>query len=159
MTLNDLEQQGDTVGHEGRRLRPIGLEEEIALEAYREGVKASLASADTAADKVLGASFSIATAYGALLALVKPEKVAAPLLLGLPFALFGLAAIAGAWALAHGVKPLARLRVNDVRGAVDDTLSAKRFWTRIAVVVLVLALVASAFVVLSTYGPKAAGSA
>jgi len=140
------------------RLRPISLDEEIALEAYREATKAGLTSADGAADKVLTASLSIATAYAGLLALVKPDKEAAPILLALPFVAFGLAALAAAWALAKGVESLSRLEVGAVRSAVDVTLESKRRWTRVAVLILVVGLGLAALVVLSAYGAGAESS-
>lgn len=140
------------------RLRPISLEEEIALEAYREAIKAGLTAADGAADKVMTASLSIATAYAGLLALVKPDKEAAPIVLALPFIAFGIAALAAAWALAMGVTSLAQLKVEEVRTEVDSTLKSKRFWTRGAVVVLIVALGIAAGVVVTTYGAGAATS-
>lgn len=136
-------------------LRPISLEEEIALEAYREGVKAALSAADSAYEKVLTASFSIATAYGALLALVKRDKTAARILLGAPFVLLAAAALAAAWGLVKGVKSLEKPEVTAVRGSVDDALDAKRKWTKGAVVLLVIALATSGCVVLSSYGAGA----
>jgi hypothetical protein len=141
------------------RLRPISLEEEIALEAYREAIKAGLTSADSAADKVLTASLSIATAYAGLLALVKPEKEAAPTILALPFIALGLAAFAAAWAIAQGVTSLSRLEVTAVRGAVDNTLKAKRLWTRVAVLIVVVALGLAGYVVISVYGAGAVSPA
>ena len=143
---------GDPATQRMLRLRPISLEEEIALEAYREAVKAGLTAADGAADKVLTASLSIATAYAGLLALVKPDKEAAPTLLALPFIAFGIAALAAAWALAKGVTSLAQLKVDAVRTAVDGTLDSKRAWTRGSVIILVIALGIAAFVVVTVYG-------
>lgn len=137
------------------RLRGLTLEEEIALEAYREATKAGLSSADGAADKVLTAAISIASAYAALLALVKPEKEAAPIVLALPLLALGAAAAAAAWALVRGVPSLSKLDVAAVRDAVDNTVGDKRLWTGIAVFLLILALAVAAWVVLETYGATA----
>jgi hypothetical protein len=143
----------DNVGNVN--LRPVSLEEEIALEAYREAIKAGLASADGAADKILTAALSIGTAYAGLLALVKPEKEAAPTLLALPFIALGIAALCAAWALSRGVKSLSQLKVDAVRGAVDDTLKSKRLWTGLAVLGIVAGLGLAAIVVFSAYGAGA----
>jgi hypothetical protein len=145
--------EADTVGN--IKLRPVSLEEEIALEAYREAIKAGLASADGAADKILTAALSIGTAYAGLLALVKPEKEAAPTVLALPFIAFGVAALFGAWALSKGVQSLSELNVDKVRSAVDDTLKAKRLRIGVGILGIVAGLGLAAFVVFSAYGAGA----
>jgi len=136
-------------------LRGLTLEEEIALEAYREATKAGLSSADNAADKVLTAAISIASAYAALLALVKPEKEAAPTFLAVPLLALGAAAAASAWSLGRGVPSLSRLDVAAVRDAVDKTVGSKRKWTGFAVLLLIVALGTAAWVVIRTYGAAA----
>lgn len=133
-------------------LRAATLHEQVVLDAYREAIKGMLASADSAAEKVLTGAFSLATAYGALVALVKPETSAAPVVVGVPFLLFGLAALAGMWALSAGVAIESTDDVDAVRTAVATVNDTKRFRTAASVVVLAAAVVISGGVIVISYG-------
>jgi hypothetical protein len=133
-------------------LRPTTLEEQLALEAYQEAIKGALSSADSAADKILTAALSVSTLYGALVTLVKPETEAAPIVLAIPFALLALAAVISGWALTAGVSNLESAKVESVKKAVRDTISAKRLRSNAAVLLMAIALVAAGVVVTYAYG-------
>jgi hypothetical protein len=63
----------------------LTFEEQTAVTAYEKAVSDALSAADSAAEKLITAAFSIATAYGALVALVAPKEETRSLVLGLPF--------------------------------------------------------------------------
>jgi hypothetical protein len=64
------------------------------IDAYIEAIKSGLTSLNGAADKVLTAAFSLATALAAVIGLVSAKDQPGPIAIALPFVIFGLAALA-----------------------------------------------------------------
>lgn len=133
-------------------LRPASFAEAAAMEGYREAIKGALSAADSTADKVVTASLSVATAYGALLALVTPEGQATPAALGFPFAAIALALVLAMWAQSTGVTLDATNVVDQIESRVRSTVGTKRKFTRAAVFALVAGLTIAGFVVAANFG-------
>jgi hypothetical protein len=132
-------------------LEPLEPHEQILWDAYKEGIKGAIEAADSASDKVLTAAFSIATAYGALVGLVKPSEAASPVAIGAPFFVLGIAAIAAMLALTRTMKPADTSNLETLKGAVTGKLLWKRVWTGIAVAVMAVAIGLAGYVVVDNY--------
>lgn len=140
--------------------RPPTLGEEALFESYKEAMKQALAAANAASDKVLTAAFTLATAYGALLGLVKPKDTAVPLLGVVPFIALGAAAVIAASALLVGLRigPTPSSLPRTVEGFLTDltgTISAKQRRSGWAVVAMAVAMIISGIVVFVLYAPAA----
>src|SRR5256885_11469213 len=103
--------------------RPPYYNESVLLDAYKEAIKGALAAADTAADKILTAAFSLTTAYGALVALAQPKAGSTPIVILLPFLPFACAAVLAVLALLPSVSVAATNELAKVTGAVSGTLA------------------------------------
>src|SRR2546428_4126332 len=73
--------------------RPPYFTEAALLDAYKDAIKGALGAADTAADKILTASVSLAAGYGALLRLAPPKKGPAAGVLFFPLPPFAASAV------------------------------------------------------------------
>ena len=89
-------------------LRPPTLAENLAIEGYKTAITTALASVNGVCDKIVTAAFSVATAFGAVVALVAPKESPAPLLMALPFLLFAAAVALALYAQSIAVAPIAR---------------------------------------------------
>lgn len=127
---------------------------ELALiDAYLEAIKKSVTAIDSAAEKTLTASFSIATAYGALIGLVAPKDEPNGFLVALPFGLTALAAVTAMGALSFGVR-LKKDLTSDTLNSFKTLRHQKRLLNFVALAVLALAIGSAAWVVLTGYGPR-----
>lgn len=139
-------------------LEPLEPHEAVLWDAYKEGIKGAIAAADSAADKVLTAAFSIATAYGALVGLVKPSGTASSAVIGAPFLVLGIAAIAAMLALTRSIEPVGSSNLATLKTAVTGKLLWKRVWTGIAVAVMAVAIGVAGYVVVNNYAVTASES-
>jgi len=136
---------------EGGGLRAPTLSESVTIKTYTAAVESSLKAADEAGDKLATAAVSVATAYGAVIALVVPTESTAALLVALPFAGFAIALVLGLWAQSLGVAAKPEDDLAKVQGAVDTLVKRKRLWNTIALAVLGVGLVGAGVVVASKY--------
>lgn len=83
---------------------PPTFREQAVLDAYKEAIKGALDSADAAAEAIATASFSIATAYGALLGLVRPKDASVAVPLVTPIFIFAAVAVLALIARSLGVR-------------------------------------------------------
>jgi hypothetical protein len=128
--------------------------EQAVLDAYKEAIKGALESADAAAEAVATASFSIATAYGALLGLVKPKDAAVAVPLVTPILIFALAAVVALVSRSLGVKTsLTPNTVDGVSSDISNTVWAKRIGTWLALFALAAALIVAGLLVQAAYAP------
>lgn len=126
--------------------------EQAVMDSYKEAIKGALESADSAAEAVTTGSFSVATAYAALLGLVTAETDVAPVPAILPIFLFAGAALAALIARSLGVRT--GLHPNTVEGVSNDisrTIWAKRIGAWVGIGLLVLALGLAGVVVVTQY--------
>lgn len=137
------------------QLRGPTFSENIYATAYSDAVVKAIGSADTAVTAVVTASFSLATAYGALVGLVAPKDDPGDVILGLPFFGFALAVLVALWAGAGGVSVQVSDDVPTVRSAITSTVNSKRGTTRGAIVILFLSVMAAAYVVVTAYAAPA----
>lgn len=135
---------------------PPTFREQAVLDAYKEAIKGALESADAAAQAIATASFSIATAYGALLGLVKPKDAAVAVPLVTPILIFAAAALLALIARSLGVRTA--LQPNTVAGVANDigrTVWAKRIVGWVALAALAAALIVAGLLVEAAYAPAA----
>lgn len=140
------------MGQPPAKVRAPDFYEQAVIQAYRDGLAKGWESADGAAQAILTASFSIATAYGALIGLVAPKDDPGPIVLALPFVGFAIAALAAMWARARSMAIVDSNQLDDVTDAFRTGLEGKRFAAWVAVGALVLSLIVAGFVLADTYG-------
>ena len=126
--------------------------EAALFEAYAEAIKTALAGANSAADKVLTACFSIGTAYVALIGLVQPDKTPSPVVILLPVGILAIAAGLAAVGLAANVELGDPRTVADVKVTLESVIKTKQITSIGAVIVAGIAIVVGAFVVNDVYG-------
>jgi hypothetical protein len=132
--------------------RPLTYTEETARVAYEKAISDSLTSATSSAEKLLTAAFSIATAYGALIALVAPENETKSWILGLPFLPLMGAAIAAMVALTLGISADITNDIEKLTERIENSVKAKRIPSWIALGFMVVAVAIAAWVVVDRYG-------
>ncbi len=132
-------------------LRGVTFGEQALFDAYKEALKGALDAADKTADTILTATFSIATAYGALIGLVSPKDQQGPILLGLPFVFFAFAALAAMLARTRRVPVKVQNRVDDVTSAISNTVKWKRIFAGAALAAIATAMGVAAWVVVKAY--------
>jgi hypothetical protein len=136
----------------GQVVIPANVGEETIFTAWQEAIKKSFDSTDGAAESILTASFSIATAYGALIGLVSAKDEPGSIYLVIPFVFFGVAALAALAARTRAVPARGEIEVEAIRHAIEDTAHAKRTWAWRAIVILFVAIVWAGAVVAYAYG-------
>jgi adenine deaminase len=137
-------------------LRVATFREQAAFEAYKEAIKNALDSANKAVEAIATASFSIATAYGALLGLVRPKDTAVAVPVVAPILAFAVAAAIALVARSLGVRvALADNTVESVAGDINGTITAKRILGWVALTFLFVALVAAGLLIVAAYAPPA----
>jgi hypothetical protein len=139
-------------------LRAPTFDEQIAIDDYKSAMSNALSSADTAADKIVTAGFSFATAYGAVVALVQPKGSTAPEIIAAPFAVLVLAVASALWAQSAGIAVDAQTTTADVRSRVTTAIEKKRLRNRAGLALLVVAMALAGTVLYSTYRPAASTS-
>ena len=139
----------------GNGLTPLTFSEQIVVDNYRAAMTGALAAADSVADKVVTAAFSVATAYGAVIVLIAPKDSQTPWQAVIPFVPLALAMGLALYAQSIGIEIGETDVVETVRTRVQSTVSGKRKWGRWSLAALVAALIAAGWVVYSFYGPSA----
>jgi hypothetical protein len=114
--------------------------------------KQALAAATDASGAVLTAAFSIATAYGAVVALVSPKGGKTPNSVVLPFVFLAIAVVASMIGRVWGVSLDETNDIATIRSKVHGAVLAKRIFAGIAVAVLAVGVVAAGVVVSHSYG-------
>jgi hypothetical protein len=143
------------------QLRAATLAESVAIKTYTAAVEGSLKSGDEAGDKLATAAVSVATAYGAVIALVAPKDSTAALVVALPFIAFALALVLGLWAQSLGINATPNDELPKLQSSVETLVKKKRCLNRIALAVLGLGLLGAGVVVAEKYQspPKASTAA
>jgi hypothetical protein len=137
------------------QLRALTVDELVAVDSYKSAASGALEAADKLADKIVTASFSFATAYGAVIALVAPKDSTQPLIVVLPFALLGIAVGLALYAqsMAVGIQEGAQLAA--LRTSVSSVVDQKRSWGRGALAVLTVGLLVAGYVLHEKYAEPA----
>ncbi|MDQ6948676.1 MAG: hypothetical protein M3256_21065 [Actinomycetota bacterium] len=110
-----------------------------------------MAAATDASGALLTAAFSVATAYGAVIALVAPKDKQAPVLVALPFVGIAVAVVAAMIGRTTGVSLVATNDVGVIRNDVTSAVGRKRQMANIAIVALAAALIVAGYVLGATY--------
>jgi hypothetical protein len=141
-------------------LEPPTFGQVVYIDSYQEGIKAALASADSACEKILTAAISLTTVYGAVIALVAPKEKAADIWVTLPFVGFAAAVVICMWAQSKGIEFAQDDKVSTVKEKITGIINSKRGLARLAVVVLAASLVGAGVIVNKEYGkpPTDAGA-
>lgn len=132
-------------------LRPVTYAESVAIDAYRDAIARALDAAGSASDKIAAAAVSVATAYGALIALVAPKDSTQPLVVAIPFAFLAITLALALWAQAHGISVSPTDKVDVLWENVTGVIKAKRVTNTIALVMLALGLVCAGVIVADKY--------
>jgi hypothetical protein len=140
-------------------LRAPTFDETVAAENYKGASKEALASANSVADKLVAASFSFATAYGAVIALVAPEGSPEPIVVAIPFILFAAAAGCALWAQSEGLALQGTADLAQLRESVNGLIATKRRLSRVALGALVLGVILAGLVVRGNYAEPAKANA
>jgi hypothetical protein len=136
-------------------LRAPTFAETVSLDNYKAAMGNALSAADSLADKVVTASFSVATAYGAVVALVAPKDSSSPLLILAPFIALGVAVALALFAQSLGISLTDTDDLGTIRTRINSMISSKRLWGRLALVALAAGIVIAGYAVRETYGPAA----
>lgn len=132
-------------------LRAPTLAESAAIKTYTAAVEGSLKSTDDTGDKLATAAVSVATAYGAVIALVAPKDSTAAVIVALPFAAFAVGLVLGLWTQSLGISAKPEDALPALQSSVEDLVKRKRCLNRIALIVLGLGLVGAGVVVADKY--------
>lgn len=141
------------------KLAPLSFEQSMLIEVYREGFKASITSADGSCEKITTGAFALATAYGALIALVVPKDTVPGIVVAAPIFFFVVAAVfaLAGQALGQNGTPTADYAV--MSADVQSTLTWKRVWAWVALGVLAVGIGFGGVVTYVRYGSPAETSA
>jgi len=132
-------------------LRAPTFAESAAIENYRAATGGALAAADSVSDKVVIASFSVAVAFGAVVALVTPKGAASSYLIAAPFVLLAGAVGLALFSESIAVSIALSNDLEKVKTSVESTIRRKRLWARIALVVLACGMLAAGGVLVARY--------
>jgi hypothetical protein len=132
-------------------LRAPTFAESVVIDSYKGAATGAIASADSVADKIVTASVSVATAFGAVVALVTPKDSTSGYVIAIPFVL--LAAAVGTSLYAQSIAVPINLSddLATVKSSIDDTIKSKRLWGRIGLGALAIGILIAALVLASTY--------
>jgi hypothetical protein len=133
-------------------IEPPTFDEFLLIETYKEAYKTSISSLDGACDKSVAAAFSLATAYGALLALVAPQGQVHGVAVGLPFAGFAGAALLALLGRSLGVEGAPTSDFDQLKSRTVDSVDGKRSWVRWSVVLLCMSVLGAGVLVFLRYG-------
>jgi hypothetical protein len=136
-------------------LQPLTFSQAVGVDSYKATMTGALAAADSVADKVVTAAVSFATAYGAVIALVTPKDAQTPWQVAVPFAPLATAVGLALYAQSIGISVSPKDDVDVVLTNTTTTIDSKRRLGRWALYALVVALLASGYVVYTYYGPSA----
>jgi len=133
-------------------LRPLQFDEEVYVKAFPEAISKALEASDGACGTILTASFSIATAYGAAIALVAPKEAQSPTLVLTPFVVLAVAVIVAMIGKAAGVSLKKVETVEAARTSIKRAVWTKRIASWIAIVFLATGMVVAGVVINATFG-------
>jgi hypothetical protein len=136
-------------------LRALSYTEQLSLDSYKTAVESSIADATAFGDKVVTAAIAVASAYGAVIALVAPKDEPSGFAVVPPFVAFAAAA---AFALAAQGVGIATPDSNDLEKidkTVKSTIDTKRNLGIVALLALVVGLIWAGIVVHDSYGNPA----
>ena len=136
-------------------LTPLTFDQRVAVDNYRAAMTGALFAADSIADKVVTASFALATAYGAVITLVAPKDAQTPWEAALPFVPLAVGVGLALNAQRIGVDIEPTNEVERVRNATNDAIVGKRRWGGVALAFLTIAMLVAGWVVYKYYGPSA----
>jgi hypothetical protein len=136
-------------------LRSPTYAETVSIETYKTSAGTALSDADSFGDKIVTAAASLATAYGAVIALVSPEDTAAPLLAAAPFALLALAVAAGLYAQSIGVSIDETNELKVIRTRIATAVSDKRSAGHVGLVFLIVGVALAGYIINESYGGPA----
>ncbi len=137
------------------RLRPLQFDEQVYLKAFPEAISKSLEAADGACGTILTASFSVATAYGAAIALVAPKQAQSPTVVLVPFIVLALAAVIAMIGKAAGVSLKPVTTVEAARQSIKMAVWVKRISSWVAIVLLAVGMILAGIVIIATFGSPA----
>lgn len=140
-------------------LMPLTFEQSMLIELYREGYKASITSADGSCEKITTGAFALATAYGALIALVVPKDAVAGIVVAAPIFFFAVAAVFALTGQALGQRGTPTADYTAMSTGVRSTLTWKRVWAWVALGVLAAGICFGGVVTYVRYGSPAETSA
>lgn len=141
------------------KLTPLSFEQSMLVETYREGYKASITSANGSCEKITTGAFTLATAYGALIALVVPEDAVPGWLVAAPIVVFVVAAVLALAGHLVGQDGTPTAEYADIQNDVKSTLRRKRIWARVAIGVLAAGICFGGIITYVQYGSSAETSA
>lgn len=137
----------------GSGLEPLEWSDEVRMNAYRSALEKALESSDGACGTILTSCFSLATAYGAVIALVAPKDEQAPLLVVLPFVLLALGAVVALLGKSTGISLSEKAETTgEVRSVITTAVNDKRRASWFAIGLAAAGVVLAGYVVLRTYG-------
>jgi hypothetical protein len=139
-------------------LEPPTFEQFLVVETYKDSYKTSISSLNGSCEKIVTAAFSIATAYGALIALVKPADDIPGWAVAAPILVLTAAAVLGLIGHARGMSDMPTNDFSQVRDELKTTIDAKRFWAGLAIACLAVAVVFGGVVTYLRYGTPADAS-
>jgi heme A synthase len=137
------------------QLRAPTFDEAVAIDNYKAASKEALSAANSVTDKIVTAAFSIATAYGAVIALVAPEETPSPLAVAIPFALLAIAVGTALYGQSIGIDLSGDDEVDKLQGIVNNTVKSKRRWSRGALIALALGVLAAGILLRDAYAKPA----
>jgi hypothetical protein len=141
-------------------LKEIPWEGRVLMDAHKAALEKALESSDGACGTTLTACFSLATAYGAAIALVAPKDEQAPLLVLAPFVLLAAGAVVALIGKTTGISLGRFATTRQVRNLVESAVGTKRKASWWAVGLAATGVILAGYVVFATYGraePPAVG--
>ena len=132
-------------------LEPLDWEDEVFIDVHKTAVEKALESSDGACGTILTACFSLATAYGAVIALVAPKDQQAPLLVVAPFVLLVAGAVVALIGKAAGISLDRFATTGQVKKLVEDAVGQKRKASWWAVGFAAAGVILAGIVVFATY--------
>lgn len=136
-------------------LRVPTFDETVAIDNYKAASAAALTTADSFADKVVTAAFTLATAYAAAIALVQTSGDPAPATVLVPLVPLVLAVALGLVSQSMAIKIDATNNAVTVQERVSGTVNIKRIFSVLAVISLVIGVGLATFALYEVYGPGA----
>jgi len=136
-------------------LQALTFDQVVAVDNYKNASKEALGAVNSVADKIVTAAFSVATALGAVIALVAPEETPSPIEIGIPFLFLAGAVGAALFAQSIGIDLAGGEAIDKLHKTVKDTVKRKRKWSRVALLSLAIGMLAAGILVREAYAEPA----
>lgn len=146
----------ETTRPDASDLIPLTWEETVLVDAHKAALEKALESSDGACGAILTACFSLATAYGAVIALVAPKETQATLLVVSPFVLLAAGAVVALVGKASGISLDDFGTTDQVKDHVVTAVGTKRKASWGAVACAAAGVVLAGYVVFATYSEPVA---